>query len=673
MPAALDRTLAPWRRSSRSARWLAAGAFAASLLWGGALAVANRPAARARLRVAIRDALVRRLPGVQLGDSVAVDPLFRVSFGPLTLPADRRGAPPVVRAERVKVRASWGSLLAGRVEPASVRLYGVRVEPGERLGELRALAERLRGRPDPGQAAAEGARSRPRDWPAVHLRGAIVTLRHGGRAYDVGPLDLSLTRERDRESDELELTVSHREGGTFRAELHRGAGGFRLVASAVELGPELLPAPFADAPVRWSDGRISGDLSLSGRIGEVAKGRLRARLDRGEFSGERLAAEPVGPIGVELDAPLEADLTERRVAIRRGNLRALDAIDATLDAEGRIGPGLPFSIVLAVPAVDFGALSDALPPPLQPPRDAPRPTGPLSFRLGVSGPLRDPAAWAVEAGLDLAPLREAARRSPPVALRAPFTWRPEVETGEAPNIVIGPENPAFVPLAELPEHVVRAVTTSEDAGFFAHPGFDFEELRNAFAQGAEAGRVVRGASTITQQLAKNLFLSRERTLVRKAREAMVAIALEATVPKARLLEIYLNLAEWGPGLWGIGPAAQHYFGKAARALTPREAAFLASIIPNPIRYHGYYERGELDEAWTERLRVILLHMAEAGVLTEGQLVEALDAPLTFARSTADSGDGALPLAEPALEPLPGDGEDPPQGDHQGDAGDRRAE
>jgi membrane peptidoglycan carboxypeptidase len=115
---------------------------------------------------------------------------------------------------------------------------------------------------------------------------------------------------------------------------------------------------------------------------------------------------------------------------------------------------------------------------------------------------------------------------------------------------------------------------------------------------------------------------------------MVAVALEASVPKARLLEIYLNIAEWGPGIWGLGPAAQHYFGKPARELSVREAAFLASIIPNPVRYHGYYTRGALDEPWTDRLRVLLLHMAEAGVLTEEQLVEALDAPLDFAGRTA---------------------------------------
>lgn len=608
---------------------------AALLAWALALAVANRPAGRALLRASIREALARRLPGAEMGERVAVDALFRVHFGPLTVRAERKGAPPILAADNVRVRANPWALLAGRVEPASIRLYGVRLAPGERFGELRALAERLRPRSEAKGTPRGPSRATPRDWPALHLRSATVILREGGRDLELGPLDASVIRQRRDGSDDLEVALSHRRGGRAWAQLHRGDDGYRVRASALELAPALLPAPFASASVRWTDGTFSADLSLTGKTGAPAEGHLRARLDRAWFDGERLAPAPVGPVTVELDGDLEVDPVSLRLALRDANLRLLGAVDATLDAEARFGPGFPFSFALDAPAVDFATLADALPAPLRPPPEAPAPAGPLSFQLALSGPLREPSEWTVEAALDLARLREAARRTPPAALRAPFTWRPEVEQGEPPSLRIGPESPDFVPLAELPEHVVRAVTTSEDAGFFAHPGFDFEELRNAFAQGTEAGRVVRGASTITQQLAKNLYLSREKTLSRKAREAMVAVALEASVPKARLLEIYLNIAEWGPGLWGIGPAAQHYFGKPARELSVREAAFLASIIPNPVRYHGYYERGELDEPWTDRLRVLLLHMAEAGVLTEEQLVEALDAPLRFAGRTAE--------------------------------------
>jgi membrane peptidoglycan carboxypeptidase len=206
-------------------------------------------------------------------------------------------------------------------------------------------------------------------------------------------------------------------------------------------------------------------------------------------------------------------------------------------------------------------------------------------------------------------------------------------------VLLGPSSASFVPIAELPEHVIRAVTTAEDAGFFGHPGFDFAELLDALAAGAQAGRVVRGGSTITQQLAKNLYLSRDRTLARKAREALVTVALEASLPKARLLELYLNVIEWGPGLHGIGAAAQRYFGVDARRLTPRQACFLAAIIPGPIRAHGLVAAGLGERAYRDRVDDLLLRLHGFQVLTDEALHEALEEPLRFAFGPVPSPDG----------------------------------
>jgi membrane peptidoglycan carboxypeptidase len=179
--------------------------------------------------------------------------------------------------------------------------------------------------------------------------------------------------------------------------------------------------------------------------------------------------------------------------------------------------------------------------------------------------------------------------------------------------------------------VWRAVVLSEDAGFFVHHGFDVREVQDALARSGAHGRL-RGASTLTQQLAKNLFLSPERTLARKVREALATIALEASASKRRLLEIYLTIAEWGPGVYGIGEAAHHWFGKDARDLSPKEAAFLATVIPNPIRYELYRRRGGLTERWDERVRDLLLKLRAADALTDEQFFEAWYAPLGFRRS-----------------------------------------
>jgi membrane peptidoglycan carboxypeptidase len=183
---------------------------------------------------------------------------------------------------------------------------------------------------------------------------------------------------------------------------------------------------------------------------------------------------------------------------------------------------------------------------------------------------------------------------------------------------VGPGNPAFVPYAETPQLLVRAVTASEDAGFFGHRGFDFREIADAVTDPDR----VRGASTISQQLAKNLFLSPERTLARKVREALGTIALEASLPKWRLMEIYLNLAEWGPGIYGAGEAARFWFGKDVRNLTPREAAFLATVIPSPRRFHARLHRQGITPWWNARIDDVLGKMRIQNQLTDGELAAA---------------------------------------------------
>jgi monofunctional biosynthetic peptidoglycan transglycosylase len=139
----------------------------------------------------------------------------------------------------------------------------------------------------------------------------------------------------------------------------------------------------------------------------------------------------------------------------------------------------------------------------------------------------------------------------------------------------------WVPVDRISPNLVRAVLAGEDNNFFAHDGFDYEAIRKAAEENWEEGRVVRGASTITQQLAKNLYLSESRNPLRKAREAMITRSLEANLSKWRILEIYLNVIEWGDGVYGAEAAAQTHFGIPAARLGPGQAARLAAMIPNP--------------------------------------------------------------------------------------------
>jgi monofunctional biosynthetic peptidoglycan transglycosylase len=140
-----------------------------------------------------------------------------------------------------------------------------------------------------------------------------------------------------------------------------------------------------------------------------------------------------------------------------------------------------------------------------------------------------------------------------------------------------------VTLERISPRLVRAVVASEDASFFGHAGFDWDEMQKAAGQNWKAGRTVRGASTITQQLAKNLWLGTERSYLRKIREALLAVKLERTLPKRRILTLYLDVAEWGNGVFGAEAAARHWFHTGARDLSAAQAATLAAMLPAPRR------------------------------------------------------------------------------------------
>ena len=142
----------------------------------------------------------------------------------------------------------------------------------------------------------------------------------------------------------------------------------------------------------------------------------------------------------------------------------------------------------------------------------------------------------------------------------------------------------WISYKNISPHLRNAVLIAEDSAFFQHSGFDLEQIKESAKRNWREKRFARGASTITQQLSKNLYLSTSRNPLRKIHEFFIAQEMENELSKQRIFEIYLNVIEWGDGIYGIEPAAQKYFGKSASALLPEEAAILAAMIPNPRRY-----------------------------------------------------------------------------------------
>ncbi len=206
---------------------------------------------------------------------------------------------------------------------------------------------------------------------------------------------------------------------------------------------------------------------------------------------------------------------------------------------------------------------------------------------------------------------------------------------------------SWVPLAKLPKHVINAIVVAEDGTFFSHTGFDWYEVQESIEKNITKGRAVRGASTITQQLAKNLYLSTSKDPVRKAKEACITVLLEQSLSKNRILELYLNVIEWGRGVFGIDAAARTYFGKSASNLTLEEATRLAAVIPSPLKH-----RPDEDSRYVLRRKSIVLRRMSSRYQSQSS---------TFEEKSSRSIDGQL-------SPMPED-----SGDHEIDSIDTNEE
>ena len=228
----------------------------------------------------------------------------------------------------------------------------------------------------------------------------------------------------------------------------------------------------------------------------------------------------------------------------------------------------------------------------------------------------------------------------------PFLHRVREPNGEWFEMTTGPGTGVWVPISRISPFLIHAVLAHEDGGFFAHRGFSVQSIRRALARNLEAGRYVVGASTITMQLAKNLFLHREKTLARKVQEVLLTWWLERALDKSAILELYLNVIEYGPGIYGLLNGSYHYFGRDPSELSPAESAFIASILPAPKTYHAHWERGALSERMAARIAGFLRHMAARGRIDEAALNHGIAeaASLHFHRDGAEA---------PAERDLPG--------------------
>ena len=534
---------------------------------------------------------------------------------------------------------------------------------------------------------------------------------------------LTIERVRVRLPSRASLTGLSLEGKGFTVRLDRVDARVALLGHGVrdrlrqvDLGPLSAELPhgvsLAAAPSAWDVEWSDAALVLAGRGGE---GRLvlerpgassvRTRLDRldltrllklrrdGAWVGDlgvvsAVAAVDPAPGGgrsveasflarqARLAAPSEDDAPG--VAALGGAFDAEGSVTATVYPEARLlevsclsgtaaglrarahgvlafAPGDAwFDVGLSVPRLELAPLLAASGLGLPSGEDD---LGSAALEARVTGRMLDPKSFVVEQKLDFRPpARPLAELE---ALRGPFRRVMTGRDGRETTVDVDPASPDFVPLDDVPPLFVRALLTSEDAGFWGHPGIDLSEVPVAASINWVRGERARGASTITQQLAKNLFLNRERSYRRKLQEAALALLLEPALGKRRILEIYLNVIEWGPGIHGIGPAARHYFGKSPAELTPRESAFLVALIPGPVKYQASFANGVLSRGFSRLVNGVLYRLRSVEMLTDAELEAELAAPLRLRWTPPDAAGEESPGGDggelPGWDDAAGDG------------------
>jgi len=194
--------------------------------------------------------------------------------------------------------------------------------------------------------------------------------------------------------------------------------------------------------------------------------------------------------------------------------------------------------------------------------------------------------------------------------------------GKYRDFQVGPKNRYWTAGGNIPAEMKWAVVLAEDANFYRHEGVDVKALKNAIKHDLEKKSFARGASTLTQQLAKNLYLSREKTITRKLKELYLALRMEQELTKGRIMELYLNVVELGPMVYGVGHASRYYFGKSPVELTPRESAFLIAMLPGPrVAYNPYRNMNKV----LKRSDVILKLLRSKNVLSGDEYAVAIAA------------------------------------------------
>ncbi len=531
-----------------------------------------------------------------------------------------------------------------------VRRIGAETATGSlNLGSLPRLAKKgteARASPSPTTAKPPGRLLRSRlagvgaaigEWLPPQAELALSSLRlelhSGDQVLNIGPAQLDLARNADRLK--LDLVPGSAQQLTplqMRLDLPLQRGD---VTIEVDGGP----ISFAQLGVaEGSFGLLDVDeteLSATARLrlrdaGDRLSFEGRGKVERLNLESPRIAASPMRGIDLGWRGQVELSGDLQRVELSDTELRiGKTRVELSGSVQWEDGELTRGDLRGGVPLASCQSMIQSAPPSLLPQLQALTMEGTFSlqasatFDFAVSPPPR--VTWQMENDCRISGVPDELDPR-----RFTSSWVREVvgADGRPVTVETGPGTPSWVPIESISPHMPTAIVICEDARFYRHRGFDQAAIASAIADNLRARKFVRGASTVSMQLAKNLYLPRDKTASRKLQEAVLTILLEQSLTKDQLMELYLNVIEFGPGIYGIGPAAAYYFNSTAGQLSLGQSLYLASILPNP-RSHHFSASGAVTDKWVAYLHKLMRIAHKIHRISDPELDEGLQEIIAF--------------------------------------------
>lgn len=421
----------------------------------------------------------------------------------------------------------------------------------------------------------------------------------------------------DRRTRDISLTASARiEGNEGKIEIKakRETGDYDVVLRAQDIGLDGLAHYIPSFAVPRKDGDANLKLiaeSVDG--GDLWGAEFILDIDDISFDHWRLADRVVGDIDLTVSGDLRFYMADRRIEFEDLAI-GTDGLFLTASGNAEFADGFRLDTRIESGRMPIQKALDAIPRGFIPKLRGAKVGGAIDISIDFAIDTGNLSALKFDPVIEVDgfELMEAPEGIDIERLKRPFMHKARKNGEVVKEFLVGHPNYWFVPYIRLGENTKKGVLTCEDGSFFRHGGFRAKHFRESIIQDVRERRFARGASTITMQTAKNLFLSGKKNLSRKFQEILIAYAMEQILTKERILEIYMNIIEWGPDIYGVGAASKHYFDKWPKDLDPLEAAFLGSIIPTASRSHYMYRQGYVPDQWATYLSLIVSKMGITG-------------------------------------------------------------